>query len=180
MAATLGARLGPHWTAERLVRYVQSQQTRPVLSNPDKPLAYLAWLLDAVFAGVEDSPEETRRHVEHRHQAVTEQAAAAAAAHEQLRTDWDRRAAAAATPASAARAAARAAALAASRGPAPRPYVPPVADPARLAAAPAELRYHAARDEQAWTEPVAQPGAGLPPPIQAALATRLANREKEL
>jgi hypothetical protein len=165
VAATLGARLGPHWTADRLVRHVERAQTRPVLSNPDKPLAYLAWLLDVVFDGEEEPPEQARRHVETRRQAVIEQAATAAAAHEQLRAGWDQRAAAEASPASAGRAAARAAARAA-HGPAPRPYVPPVADPARLAAAAAELAVHRgvgpAEDDAAAWPATAQPGGGVP------------------
>ena len=169
VAATLGSRLGPHWSADRLVRHVERQQTRPVLSEPDKPLAYLAWLLDRVFDGVEDPPEPARRHVETRHQAVLDQAATAAAAHEQLRTDWDRRAAAAAPPTSAGRAAARAAALAA-RGPAPRPSVPPVDDHTLLAAAAAELAQHrgvgqAEDDAAAWPAP-AVPGGGVPPGLR--------------
>jgi hypothetical protein len=180
VAAILGSKLGPNWGgttlplrpdvdkqgADRLADYVRDQHTRPVLTDPANPRGYLVWLLDVTFAGCEEPPEQTRRHVELRHQAVIEQAATAAAAHEQLRTDWDQRAATAATPASAARAAARAAALAA-RGPAPRSYVPPVDDPAALTAAAAELAaHHTARDAQAWTEPVAQPGAGLPPGLK--------------
>ncbi len=96
VAATLGVRLGPDWDADRLVRHVERTLIRPVLTHPDRPLAYLAWLLDTVFAGSEEPPETTRVHVEHRRQEVIEQAAAATAAHEQLRAQLDLQAAAAA------------------------------------------------------------------------------------
>jgi hypothetical protein len=170
LAAILGSRLGPNWGAtppphvdlqgaDRLTTYVARQHVRPVLAAPASPRGYLTWLLDVTFAGDEEPPEQSRAHIEHRHQAVLGQAAAAAAAHEQLHAGFDQVTAAAAQTSNG-RIAALAAAKAA-RGPARHRQVPAV-DPDRLAAAAAELAAHQALDEQAWPTP-RQPGAGLPP-----------------
>ncbi|MFC4066781.1 hypothetical protein [Actinoplanes subglobosus] len=145
VAATLGAKLGPHWDADRLVRHVERTQTRPVLTRPDKPLAYLAWLLDVVFTGNTEPPETARAHVQHRHQAVMDQAAAATAAHEQLREQFGLQAAAAAAERSGPRTGRTAAfaAAAAARG----------HRPATTTAAPAPA------EPAAWSTPAEQPAA---------------------
>jgi hypothetical protein len=91
IVATLAARLGPDWTAPVLVRYVSRQLQRPVMPAPDRPVAYLRYLLDQAFTGDREPPHPARRFTEHR-RVVTEAAAAdAAAAAEQRRAQLDAR-----------------------------------------------------------------------------------------
>ena len=175
IASTLGSRLSKYWTVGEVVRLVQDHglahrfgPLRQVIAAGDahSPLTYLAAVLDRALTSdtavvAQPSPVRAAWVAE---QAAANAAAAAAVRQQRDAVDADRTAAFAAErqgPGTA-RAAARQAALA-GRSPAPRPYVLPVADPARLAAAEAELAaHHAARNEQAWTEPVAQPGGGVP------------------
>ncbi|GIF08883.1 hypothetical protein [Actinoplanes siamensis] len=177
IASTLGSRLSRYWTVGEVVRLVQDHGLahrfgpRHVIAAGDahSPLTYLATVLDRALtsdAAVVPQPSPVRAAW------IAEQAAANAAAIAAVRQQRDAAAAGRAAgyaveqqgPGTA-RAAAFAAARAA-RGPAPRPYVPPVDDPARLAAAAAELAVHrgagpAEDDAVAWPAP-AQPGGGVP------------------
>ncbi|MFF3857150.1 hypothetical protein [Micromonospora sp. NPDC002575] len=74
VAATLGAALGPDWTAEVLDAWVRRARTRPLLAEPDNPTAYLRALLDEAMTGPAEPPYPTRRHAEHRRALVVEQA----------------------------------------------------------------------------------------------------------
>ncbi|MBM0235108.1 hypothetical protein JNW91_26880, partial [Micromonospora sp. STR1_7] len=74
VAATLGAALGPDWTAEALDAWVRGARTRPLLAEPDNPTAYLRALLDEAMTGPAEPPYPTRRHAEHRRALVVEQA----------------------------------------------------------------------------------------------------------
>jgi hypothetical protein len=142
VASTLGARLGPDWTAAAVLAWLGKALARPLLDNPDKPLAYLAAALDRALT-VEDlvPPYPARAHTEHRQRLAAERHAAARAEHARLRAEFDARDAAAATASGAGRAAARAV-LAGIQA-------------RRAAAAPAEA--------EPWPE-TAQPGAGIPAP----------------
>jgi hypothetical protein len=137
VTATLGARLGPDWSAARLARWVTDGRARPVLPDPARPLAYLRALLDEAFAGDVAPPHEARAHEQRRRQVATNAATEQVAAHERLRAELAARAAGVA----AARAAIRRSAQTADRPSATGP------------AAPVECPWPA----------VARPGAGLPP-----------------
>lgn len=142
VAATLGAALGPDWTAEALDAWVRRVRSRPLLADPRDPVAYLRAVLEDALTGPDAPPYPARRHTEHRRQVVVATSAAAGGEHDRLRAEWDAQEAAAAASTGAGRAAARAelARIAARR---------------QMAAAPAECE---------WPE-VAQPGAGLPPAL---------------
>lgn len=135
VAATLGARLGPDWTATGLARWVTESRTRPVLAAPDMPLAYLAAVLDEALSGERPPPAPARRYDAHRAQVAVDAALAAASGHQDLRAEFDARDAAAAASTGRGRAAARAAlaAIVGRRHPAPSPPVecewPEVAQP---------------------------------------------------
>ncbi|GGM22276.1 hypothetical protein ACFFX1_11235 [Dactylosporangium sucinum] len=70
VAAVLGARLGPDWTAPAVLAWLAKTRTRPLLDNPDNPLAYLAAVLDQALTGDAEPPHPARRHAEHRHQVA--------------------------------------------------------------------------------------------------------------
>ncbi len=72
VAATLGARLGPDWTAAAVLAWLAEARTRPLLDEPDDPLAYLAAVLDQALTA-EDlvPPYLARAHTEHRHRLAT-------------------------------------------------------------------------------------------------------------
>lgn len=74
VAATLGARLGPDWTAETLVAWVRQQRGRPLMDAPDSPLAYLAAVLDEVLATGVAPPVAAAGHAAHRRALVARQA----------------------------------------------------------------------------------------------------------
>jgi hypothetical protein len=150
VAATLGARLGPAWTATAVLAWLAEARARPLLDDPDDPLAYLAAVLDQALT-VEDlvPPHPARAHTEHR-QRLAEQAAETRRAEQaRLRAELDARDAGAAASTGAGRAALHAemARIAAARRRSPGQASVPAAG-----AEPAE----------AWP-PVAQPGSGLPP-----------------
>lgn len=83
------------------------QRTRPILTAPDKPLAYLATLLDTTFVGNAEGPATARRHVEYRREVVVATASERVDSHNQLRAAMDERDAAAAAASGAGRAEAR-------------------------------------------------------------------------
>lgn len=82
VAATLGARLGKDWTADRLAKWVTDQRSRAILMEVKKPAAYLKSLLEEAFTTTAQPPWPARRHAEHRREvamaAAAEQKAALA------------------------------------------------------------------------------------------------------
>jgi len=75
VAATLGARLGPDWTAEALVGWVARRRAgRQMLDDPAAPLAYLRTVLDQAFDGSVEPPAPAARHT-----AIVRECSAAAA-----------------------------------------------------------------------------------------------------
>ncbi|MEV0006362.1 hypothetical protein AB0H28_29335 [Micromonospora sp. NPDC050980] len=155
VAATIGARLGPDWTVETVLEAIgRSRAGRDLLDAPQRPLGYLAKLLEAALTGEHEPPHPARRRERHvqdaaaaRRRDVVDQAAAAAAELATARAGWTERDAAAAAERAGtggARRAALAAARAAGRGDH------------------AAARAIAAADE--WPA-VAQPGAGLAPDL---------------
>lgn len=108
VAATLGARLGPDWTAAAVVRWVARMRQRPVLDAPAAPLAYFRTLLDEALAGDVEPPHPARRHAEHRRQVAKAAGAEQTAESSRLRAELDARDAAAAASSGAGRAAMRA------------------------------------------------------------------------
>ncbi|WP_245666086.1 hypothetical protein [Micromonospora sediminicola] len=152
VAAAIGARLGPDWTAEAIVEAIgRSRGGRELLDAPQRPLGYLVALLEAALTGEHEPPHLARRREQHvqevaaaRRRDVVDQAAVAAAGLATARAGWSARddaAAAERAGAGAARRAALAAARAARRGDH------------------AAARAIAAADVDEWP-PVAQPGAG--------------------
>jgi hypothetical protein len=91
VAATLGARLGPDWTAERLAKWVTDQRHRAILMEPDKPVAYLRSLLDEAFTTAAQPPWPARRHAEHRREVAMAAAAEQKAALARHRAELDAR-----------------------------------------------------------------------------------------
>lgn len=65
MAAVLGSRLGPDWTAEALAKFVTDRNGRSILMTPAAPLAYLTRLLDRALRGTVVPPHSARLHTEH-------------------------------------------------------------------------------------------------------------------
>ncbi|MFY1573308.1 hypothetical protein ACN26Z_00240 [Verrucosispora sp. WMMD703] len=145
VAATLGAALGPDWTAEALDTWVRQTRTRPLLDEPNNPTAYLRALLDEAMTGPTDPPYPTRRHAEHRRALVLEQQERCRAARE-AHQHHDR---GAVPPGRRSAAAALAAIRARTPGHLRRAERAALLDAAPLA-------------DCAWPA-VAQPGAGLPP-----------------
>lgn len=133
VAAVLGARLGPEWTAAAVLAWLVEARPQPLMDQPERPLRYLAAVLDEALK-VEDlaPPYPARAHTEYRHQLALDQHHAAQARQAATQADHDARNAAAA--------AATGTGLAAFR-----------AERTRLG--------HRADPGQAWP-PVAQPGAG--------------------
>lgn len=152
VAAVLGARLGPEWTAAAVLAWLVEARPRPLLDQPDHPLKYLAAVLDEALT-VEDlvPPYPARAHTEYRHQLAIDQHHAAQARLAATLADYDDRdaAAAAATGTGLAAFQAERARLAAARR--TRSPLGHRGDPDDAGAGPGE----------AWP-PVAQPGAGLP------------------
>ncbi|MFG1955399.1 hypothetical protein [Micromonospora sp. NPDC048830] len=149
VAATLGAALGPDWTAEALDAWVRRARPRPLLVEPDSPVAYLRAVLEDALTGPVAPPHPARRHAEHGRALVAAQAAAQRAHQNAARADQDDRD--------------QAAVQSGRRSPAAE---------AALAAIRARTSGHLRRTDRAalldttaaeceWPE-VAQPGAGLP------------------
>lgn len=152
VAATLGATLGPDWTAETLDAWVRQARTRPLLVEPDSPVAYLRAVLEDALTTSVAPPHPARRHAEHRRALVADQAATQREHQYEARADRDDRDQAAIRPGrrSAAAEAALATIRARTSGHLRR------ADRAEL------LDTTPPVDECEWPE-VAQPGAGFPP-----------------
>lgn len=146
VVATLGARLGPDWTGPALVRFVTKRHGRPLLKEPDAPLAYLRYLLDEALTGPVEPPFRARRTLEHQRTVV----AAVAADHRDSQTQ--QRAVLAERDLAAVRGSARSAReeLAALRARLPQR----LRRPDRVA-----LLSPSPADEPDWPE-VAQPGSG--------------------
>jgi hypothetical protein len=153
VAATLGATLGPEWTAEALDAWVRRARSRPLLATPDSPVSYLRAVLEDALTGPVAPPYPARRHAEHRRAVVADQAAAQAEHRETVRADRDDREQLATRPGR--RSPATEAALAAIRA-RTSGHLRRADRTALLPAAPAGA------DVQGWPA-VAQPGAGLPP-----------------
>lgn len=88
IAATLGATLGPEWTAGALTAWIRHTRTRPLLANPTNPTAYLRAVLEDALTTSAAPPHPARRHTEHRRRLVTAQAATAATANTTTREQW--------------------------------------------------------------------------------------------
>ncbi|GAA2709064.1 hypothetical protein ACFY2R_18135 [Micromonospora olivasterospora] len=153
VAATLGAALGPNWTAEALDAWVRRARPRPLLVEPDSPVGYLRAVLEDALTGPVAPPHPARRHAEHRRALVATQAAAQREHQDVVRAGQDDRDQAAVQPG--------------RRSPAAE---------AALAAIRARTSGHLRRTDRAalldttaaeceWPE-VAQPGAGLPPALR--------------
>lgn len=150
VAATLGAALGPDWTAQALDAWVHHSRSRSLLAAPHDPVAYLRAVLEDAFAGPAAPPHPARRHAEHRRALVAVQAAVQREHQDAVRAAQDDRDQATTRPG--------------RRSPAAE---------AALAAIRARTSGHLRRTDRAalldttaaecdWPE-VAQPGAGLPP-----------------
>ncbi|MFD1084172.1 hypothetical protein [Micromonospora andamanensis] len=146
IAATLGATLGPDWTAEALDTWVRCSRRRPLLADPDSPVAYLRAVLEDALTGPAAPPHPARRHAEHRRSLVAMQAAKPRNPHTLTCVDQDDRKRAATRPGR--RSPAAEAALAAVR--------------ARTSGRLRRADRAAALAECDWPI-VAQPGTGLPP-----------------
>ena len=153
VAATLGAALGPDWTAETLDTWVRRARTRPLLAEPDNPTAYLCALLDEAMTGPDEPPNPARRHVEHRRHAAMAAAAEAASKLGAARVEWNDRDQVAVSRGR--RSAAAEAALAAIRG----------RTSTRLRRPDRTELLSASVEECEWPV-VAQPGAGLPTDLE--------------
>ena len=154
LAATLGATLGPDWTAPAVVELVRSRCGPPAPAETIcAPVAYLRELLRQALTGPRAPAHPARAHDAARRTQVAEAAAASRAHATAVRAEAADRAAAgtaAATSSAAGALAALRASLPAGRR---RPdRVALLGGPGPTATAPGE----------AWP-PVAQPGAGLPP-----------------
>jgi hypothetical protein len=148
IAATLGAALGPHWTAEALDTWVRQARTWPLLTEPRNPVAYLRALVDDALTGPAVPPHPARRHAEHRRALVAQQAAGQREHHRAAREARDQGVAAPGRRSPAAEAA-----LAAIRARTPGH----LRRTDRVA-----LLDGTGLDDCDWPE-VAQPGTGLPP-----------------
>jgi hypothetical protein len=73
VVATLGAVLGPEWTAQTLVDWVNEVRRRPLL-DPDRPVSYLKALLREALTGDRQPPHPARMFTEHRQAAVVAEA----------------------------------------------------------------------------------------------------------
>ncbi|MEU0155548.1 hypothetical protein [Micromonospora fulviviridis] len=152
VAATLGAALGPDWTAEALDTWVRQARARPLLAEPRNPVAYLLAVLKDALTGPAAPPLPARYYTEHRRAMVSEQAAMQREHQEAVRASQNHHGRA--VTRSGRRSPATEAALAAIRARTPG-HLRRTDRAALLAAAPAAA-------ECEWPE-VAQPGAGLPP-----------------
>jgi hypothetical protein len=163
VAATLGARLGPDWTAQSLVQFAARCGWTPP-EQPHAPLGYLKRLLDDVLTRDDvEPPHPSRARQEASRRAARDRAELQRAAQAERRAEMDARDAAAAAQRAGAgdgRQAARAALrqTATARDAADRERATRLADvEARTLAAAAQL----VDEVEAWP-PVAQPGGGLP------------------
>lgn len=75
VAAALGSRLGPDWTAEALVRWIESVRRQPVLTHPHAPVAYLCAVLDEALASPIPPPHPAAAHTAHQREQAAAQAA---------------------------------------------------------------------------------------------------------
>ncbi|WP_026190074.1 hypothetical protein [Salinispora mooreana] len=83
VAATIGARLGPDWTAEAVLAAIgRSRGGRELLAAPDRPLGYLCSLLEDALTGEHEPPHPARRRERHL------QKTAAATARDATREQW--------------------------------------------------------------------------------------------
>ncbi|SNY72798.1 hypothetical protein [Paractinoplanes atraurantiacus] len=186
LAVTLAAQLSPDWAghAEQLVQLVERYAgVHSIIAAGDahSPLAYIKRMLHRALTNpAAVVPWHSPVRLAYERDVLAEQLNAAAMRSAELRAELGGQEAAAAADRGGDRtglAAARAAAAAAARRQAPsrRSVLAGPQDADRLAGARAELdaRARAGRprpqqlDEAAWTEPVAQPGAGLPAGWQA-------------
>jgi hypothetical protein len=150
VAATLGARLGPQWNAGDVVDFVgQARAGRALPVDLHTPVGMLRELLEEALTGHLQPPYPARRHDEHQQQLAERRRAAsvAEAAARHAAAEAARAARAAATASGAGRAAARAAAVSGEGATTRLGRL----DSAAPVAAPV-----------AWSEPVRQPGEGLP------------------
>lgn len=153
VAATLGATLGRDWTAEALDAWISQARSRPLLAEPDSPVAYLRAVLEDALTGPAAPPYPARRHTEHRRALVAAQAAVQREHQDAARggqVDRDRVAVPCGRRSQAAEAA-LAAIRARTSGHLRRPNRAALVDAA-------------AGGECDWPE-VAQPGAGVPPDL---------------
>lgn len=149
VAATLGAALGPDWTAEALDAWVRRARSRPLLAAPRDPLAYLRAVLEEALTGPAAPPHPAARHTRHRRDLVAREAAERRA-HQAARVDQD----AAVRPGQ--RSAAAEAALAAIRA--------RTSGHLRRADRAAVLDAPVPAGDVDWPA-VARPGSGLPPAL---------------
>ncbi|MFI2667586.1 hypothetical protein [Micromonospora carbonacea] len=152
VAATLGAALGPDWTAQALDAWVRRARSRPLLVEPRDPLAYLRAVLEDVLTGRDAPPHPAARHTRHQRVLAAMQAAVQPERRDQARAAGDERDLAAVRPGE--RSPAAEAALAAIRARTPGHLRR--ADRAALLDGPAT-----GGGECVWPD-VAQPGSGLP------------------
>ena len=150
VAATLGAALGPDWTAETLDAWVRHSRCRPLLAEPDSPVAYLRAVLEDALTGPAAPPYPARRHTEHRRALVATQAVEQHDQQNQARADQEGRERAATRRGQ--RSPTAEAALAAVRA----------RTSGRLRRADRAAALESAAGECEWPV-VARPGAGLPP-----------------
>jgi hypothetical protein len=80
VAATLGSRTGPDWTAQALTAFVTERNGRPILMTPAAPLAYLIRLLERAFYGMGVPPCPARLRTEYVRKATAADQARQAAA----------------------------------------------------------------------------------------------------
>ncbi|MBN1171798.1 MAG: hypothetical protein JXA67_06450 [Micromonosporaceae bacterium] len=157
VVATLGAALGPDWTAQAVVGLVR-QRCGP-LAPADQiqaPAAYLRELLRCALRDGAAAPHAARAEAEQRRAQVAAEAERLRARQDAARAEDEAQRAAAAAATGAGRAAAREAAMAAARAAAIR----------RDAAPTGRARIGGPRTTPAEVEwpPVAQPGSGRPAP----------------
>jgi hypothetical protein len=113
IAAVLGKRLGPGWTAEALLGWATRQRGRPLLAAPNNPRGYLVTVLEESFTGLDEPPAPARLHDQRRRELVADERAVLRAAAAARRAELDERDRAVAGPDAPGRLAARAAARAA-------------------------------------------------------------------
>jgi hypothetical protein len=116
IAAVLGKRLGPGWTADALLGWATRQRGRPLLAEPNNPRGYLVTVLEEIFTGLDEPPAPARLHDQRRRELVADERAELRAAAAARRAELDERDRAVAGPDAPGRLAARAAARAAGGG----------------------------------------------------------------
>lgn len=173
IAATLGPRLGPDWTADELVRHIGRARHRPVLETPNRPLAYLRTVLDESLAGGIAPPVEAAAHTAHRREQVARQGAELRERQALRRAEWaarERTVTGLATVVDQDQEQARAVVRPAQRSAAAEAAIAAIrartSGRLRRTDRTALLDTVIAAGEGEWPE-VAQPGAGLPPGLGA-------------